>query len=320
MDRIDDLLELTLSALEEYRYKTFLIGATLPSYMLEHEDEVRARFKIKGTENVKHYLTKELGKGLTRRTGKRVDYIKPDVTVNVDVIKNNVTVRSRAIFLFGKYVKRVRGLNQKQERCNNCKGKGCSQCNNTGLSGFGSIEGIIVKKLIDAFGCEGAKFAWVGGEDRESLVLNGGRPFFVKVINPKLRFARPRIARKDGVEIRFAKRVGRLPDKPLRFKVKVRLWVECECKVGKESIEKINALTNTVVRFGGKRGQEVTRNIYTISAKASENILKILMTADGGLTIKQFINGDGITPNISEIVGCKTTCRSFDILSVKFAE
>ncbi|MGH9909973.1 MAG: hypothetical protein ACRD32_04975, partial [Nitrososphaerales archaeon] len=81
MDGIDDLLELALTALERYKYKTFLIGATIPSHMLEREDEVRARFKIKGTESVKSYLTKELGKRLTRKTGGKVDYNIPDVTV-----------------------------------------------------------------------------------------------------------------------------------------------------------------------------------------------------------------------------------------------
>ena len=119
--------------------------------MLEHEDEIRAKFKIRGIENVKSYLTKELGKRLSKKTGKNVEYGKPDVTVNIDLIKNSATVRSRAIFLFGRYLKHVRGLSQKQERCSICAGKGCFQCDNTGLSGFDSIEGIIVKKLIDSF-------------------------------------------------------------------------------------------------------------------------------------------------------------------------
>lgn len=320
MDRIDDLLAFTLTALEGYKYKTFLIGATIPSHMLEREDEVRARFKIKGTESVKSYLTKELGKRLTRKTGRKVDYNIPDVTVNVDLVKNEVAVRSRAIFLFGRYLKHVRGLNQKQERCNACMGKGCSQCNNTGLSGFDSVEGIIVKKLIDAFRCESAKFSWVGGEDKDSLVLNEGRPFFVKVINPKRRFARPKSITKGGLQVKFIKKVERLPDKPLRFKMRVKLSVECKYDINSASIEKLNELKNTYVRFAGKRGKEVSRNIYKINAKASKNMLTIQMVVDGGLVIKQFVSGDGITPSISQIIGCKATCKSFDILGVKFTD
>ncbi len=320
MDRIDDLLELVLSALKVYRYKTFLIGAILPSHMLEQEDEIRARFKIKGTENGKSYLTKELGKRLRRKTGRNVDYINPDVTINIDPVKSDVTVRARAIFLFGRYLKQTRGLNQKQDRCDLCRGKGCSQCSNTGLSGFDSVEGIIMRKLIDSFKCDRAKFTWVGGEDRNSLVLNEGRPFFVKAINPKLRFSKPRSVIKNGVQVKFLKRVERLPDKPLKFRIKMKIIVECESDVSNTSLEKLNALNNTCVRFSGKRGREVSRNIYKISVKASKNILTILMVMDGGLTIKQFVNDNDMTPNISQIIGCKATCRSFDILNVKFTD
>ncbi len=320
MNRIDELLELILATLKEYRYKTFLIGAVLPSDMLEHEDEIRAKFKIKGTESVKSYLTKELGKRLARTTGKKVDYGRPDVTINIDIVKNDITVRSRAIFLFGRYVKRKRGLGQKQERCSICMGKGCSQCNNTGLSGFDSIEGIIVRKLINAFKCESAKFTWVGGEDKDSLVLDNGRPFFVKVINPKLRFAKPRSVTKNGVRIKFLKRVQRLPDRSLKFRTKVKLLVECEREITSKCLKKLNALNNTLVTFSGKRGKEVSKKIYKINTKMLRNILTIMMVVDGGLVIKQFVSGESMTPNISHIIGCKTTCRSFDILNVKFTD
>lgn len=320
MHRINDLLELTCIALKEYRYKTFLIGAIFPFNMLEHEDEIRAKFKIRGIENVKSYLTKELGKRLSKKTGKNVEYGKPDVTVNIDLIKNSATVRSRAIFLFGRYLKHVRGLSQKQERCSICAGKGCFQCDNTGLSGFDSIEGIIVKKLIDSFKCESVKFAWVGSEDKNSLVLNEGRPFFVKVINPKLRFVKPRSVTKNGIQIRFLKNIERLPVRPPKFRIKVKLLIEYECEITNTCLEKLNDLNNTQVRFSGKRGNEISKNIYKINANIVKNTLKILMVIDSGLLIKQFVSGDGMTPNISQIIGCKATCRSFDILNVKFID
>ena len=31
------------------------------------------------------------------------------------------------------------------------------------------------------------KFSWIGGEDKESLVLGKGRPFFAEIIEPKRR-------------------------------------------------------------------------------------------------------------------------------------
>ena len=321
MDNIDEVLALMLDALKEYEFKTFLIGAMLPSQMLEREDEVRARFKIKGTESIKSYLTKELGKLLGSKTRKIVDYRRPDVIINIDVAKKQITVRSRAIYLFGRYVKKIRGLNQKQERCKFCGGKGCMQCDSTGLSGFDSVEGIIVKKLIDAFKCDSAKFAWVGGEDKDSLVLDEGRPFFVKIINPRSRFTEPKDMNLDnGIQARFIKEVERLPDKPLKFKVKVKLMIECENNIDDTALEKLKKLENSSVKFVGKNGREVSKNIHEFSANASNNILEVLMLADGGLTIKQFVGGDGMEPSISQLIGCKAACKTFDVLSVQFAE
>lgn len=321
MSSIDDLLTLVLDALKGYQFNTFLIGAVLPSQMLEREDEVRARFKIKGMENIKGDLTRELGKLLGSTTGKSVDYRRPDVIINLDVAKKQVTARSKAIYLFGRYVKNVRGLSQKQERCKICNGRGCVQCKNTGLSGFDSVEGIIVKKLIDSFNCDSAKFSWIGGEDKDSLVLNDGRPFFVKVINPRSRFAEPKeIHFGDGVQARFIKEVDRLPDKPLRFKVRVKLTIECERSIDDAALERLRQLNNSSVKFVGKKSKEVSKNIYEFNAKTSNNILEVLMLADGGLTIKQFVGGDGIEPSISQLVGCKATCKSFDVLDVQFVD
>lgn len=320
MDNINELLALVLGALKVYQFKTFLIGAILPPQMLEREDEVRAKFKIKGTESIKSDLTKELGKLLGHKTRKKVDYRRPDVIINIDAAKKQVIARSRAIYLFGRYVKKVRGLNQKQERCKFCSGKGCMQCNNTGLSGFDSVEGIILKKLIDSLGCDSAKFAWVGGEDKDSLVLDRGRPFFVKVINSRTRFTKPMQMTFKGVKAKFIKEVERLPDRPLKFKVKVRMTIDCERSVDDMSLEKLNQLDNSSVRFLGKNSKEVSKNIHEFRAKASDHMLEVLMLADGGLTIKQFVNGDDIEPSISQLVGCKATCKSFDVLSVQFAD
>lgn len=321
MGNLDDLLSLVLDALKEYQFKTFLIGAILPSQMLEREDEVRAKFKIKGTESIKSDLTRKLGKLLGNATNTRVDYRRPDVTINLDLTKKEVIVRARAIHLFGRYVKNIRGLNQKQERCQICRGKGCAQCNNTGLSGFDSVEGIIVKKLINSFNCESAKFAWVGGEDKDSLVLNEGRPFFVKMINPRSRFADPKaISSGDDVQVRFIKEVERLPDKPLRFKVKARLTIECERSIDDAALEKLKQLNNADVKFLGKKSREVSKHIHEFNARASDNMLEVSMLADGGLTIKQLVGGDGIEPSVSQLIGCKAICKSFDILGVEFGD
>ena len=42
----------------DYHFDTFLIGAALPAHLLEKEDRIRARLKIRGRENIKSQLTR----------------------------------------------------------------------------------------------------------------------------------------------------------------------------------------------------------------------------------------------------------------------
>ena len=48
-----------------------------------------------------------------------------------------------------------------------------------------SIEQSIRKSVLSEYNPEDMKITWTGSEDKYSLVLGSGRPFFVKVINPK---------------------------------------------------------------------------------------------------------------------------------------
>ena len=62
---------------------------------------------------------------------------------------------------------------------NNCSGKGCRICNFHGISEFDSVEGLYSPQfLFEKFGGSTAKFTWIGGEDKSSLVLGTGTTFF----------------------------------------------------------------------------------------------------------------------------------------------
>ena len=52
---------------------------------------------------------------------------------------------------------------------------------------FDSIEGKISQFLYEKFETVRVKFTWIGGEDKTSLVLGNGRPFFAKLLSPKKR-------------------------------------------------------------------------------------------------------------------------------------
>jgi tRNA pseudouridine synthase 10 len=319
MDSLDSIAERIVDAVRSYEFETFLIGATLPTQIYEREDAMRARLKIRGRESVKNQLTRELGMRLVRQARKKVEYMKPDVTVSLTIDKENnvdVAIRSRPLALFGRYVKKSRGVPQKQDRCPSCEGRGCDSCNYSGLSGYSSIEGVIAKDLVEMTGGQVPKFSWIGSEDQSSLVLGSGRPFYVRVFNPKKRRLKRSRIRSNGIQATLSV----IEDEPKfhpRFRVKTKIHAKCEKALSKQDMKELSSLAGAEVSFEN-RSKTATKKIYSARARRiGDNQFTLTIVADGGLMIKQFAGGEEyMKPNISEILGTKCECVAFDILDV----
>lgn len=321
MDDLDILIDKVTFAVKDYEFNTFLIGATLPTRMYEREDAIRARLKIRGRENIKSQLTRELGLKIATITKRKAEYMKPDITISLTVDKENnvhVAIKSRPIMLTGRYIKKLRGISQKQNKCLQCEGKGCGSCDRSGLSDYGSIEGIIAKRLIAKTKCETPRFSWIGSEDQNSLVLASGRPFSVRLYNPKKRDLRKVKIKGNGVTATLSESEDNL-GLPTHFIVKTRIYARCDKAIAKQYLKKLNSLAGTTVNFEN-RSKMATKNIYSVSTRwhRCSNEFILTMVADGGLMIKQFVGGEGYTkPNISEILNAKCECITFDVLDVK---
>jgi tRNA pseudouridine synthase 10 len=321
MDSLDLIADRVMDAVKGYEFETFLIGATLPTQIYEREDTMRARLKIRGRESVKNQLTRELGMQLVRLARKKVEYMKPDITVSLTIDKENnvgVVVKSKPLALFGRYVKKSRGLPQKQDRCPDCEGKGCNSCNHSGLSGYGSVEGVIAKGLMKMTGGQAPKFSWIGSEDQNSLVLGTGRPFYARVFNPRKRkLKKSNIIKSEGITATL-KVIEDEPELQPRFKVKTKIHAKCEKELAKDDIKKLNSLAGAEVSFEN-RSKTAMKKIYSAQARRiAGDQLVLTMVADGGLMIKQFVGSEEyMKPNISEILGAKCECVTFDILGVE---
>ncbi|MEM3094006.1 MAG: tRNA pseudouridine(54/55) synthase Pus10 [Nitrososphaera sp.] len=326
MDSIDSIVDKIIGAVRDYEFETFVIGATLPTQIYEREDAMRARLKIRGRESVKNQLTRELGMRLARLIRKKAEYMKPDLTVSLVIDKENnvdVAVKSRPLMLSGRYVKKSRGVPQKQDRCPDCEGRGCSSCNNTGgLSGNGSVEGVIAKGLVEMTGGQAPKFSWIGSEDQSSLVLGSGRPFYARIYNPKKRkLKRSRISGSGVVATLSVIEEEDEPDLQPRFKVKTRIHAKCEKELTKDDMKKLGSLAGAEVSYEN-RSKMATKKIYSAWARRiNDNQFSLTMVADGGMMIKQFVGGEEyMKPNISEILGKKCECVGFDILDVSLQQ
>jgi tRNA pseudouridine synthase 10 len=320
MDNLDSIADKIVNALLGYEFETFLIGATLPTQIYEREDALRSRLKIRGRESVKNQLTRELGMKLARLTRKKVEYMKPDVTINLTIRKENnvdVTVKSKSLMFAGRYVKKSRGLPQKQNRCPSCEGTGCKSCGYFGLSGYDSVEGIVAKGLVEMTGGQVPKFTWIGSEDQSSLVVGSGRPFYARVFNPKKRKVKKKMMRGSGVQAELTL-INEMPELQPRFRVKTRIHARCNRSLSRQDIKSLNSLSGTEVTFENK-WKTSTKKIHSARArKINGTQFALTMVADGGLMIKQFVGGEEyMKPNISEILGSKCECVTFDILGVE---
>ena len=332
MDNLNAIANSILAAVKDFEFDTFVIGATLPNQLYEREDTMRARLKIRGKESIKHYITRELGIRLSRLTQKQVKYGKPDITITLTVDKeNNVNVEaiSRPLALAGVYLKKSRGLPQKQDRrCASCGGKGCNSCNYSGISGCDSVEAILANELVQITGGQTPKFTWIGSEDQNSLVLGSGRPFYVRVFNPKKRKLRKdnNINNKKTTTIKangIKAMLSVISDIPViqpRFTVKTKIHIRCENPLTYKILKKkLNSLSGSKVRFENKSKKIGVKCIHSVCIRQlGSNHFTLTIVADGGLMIKQLVGGEEyMKPNISELLGTKCKCILFDILDIQ---
>jgi tRNA pseudouridine synthase 10 len=321
MNRLDFIIGRIEEAVNElYEFDTFTIGAILPPDIYEREDQIRSRLKIRGKVGIKTQILNELRRKFEINTKKKVDFFLPDVTICVDVGNGrgvDVTAKARTLTLAGRYIKKQRGLPQKQTKCTQCKGIGCGVCNNSGLIGQ-SVEGIIAHQLVCLTRGNSPRFSWVGSEDHNSLVQGEGRPFFVSLSDPKVRVLKNSlIIDTPEVYATIEAKPKCVPQSPIRFLTKTKIIVESADTITENNLEELNLLNNATVKFQNKN-KIITKKIYSVKfSMIKTNRFEITLLADGGFAIKKFVSGhQNTSPNVSEILGNKCESILFDITDV----
>lgn len=315
---LDTYVKKILDASSGFEFSSFLVGAVLKPSVLDKDDQVRSKFQLKGIDSVKTDITRELGRRLRRKTKARVEFISPDVTFTVNFRKETYEVSAKPVFLAGRYTKSKRGIPQRQNSCEKCRGRGCNSCHFHGISSFDSVEGKIAKFLYWKFGSLQIKMTWIGGEDNSSLVLGNGRPFFVKLINPKKR--KLKLVKKvlaAGITINNLKIIGSIPKRVIRFKSNIKLQISTEKEIQTSKLKRIRNLEKNLISIYENSGKENKKNVYVIKyKKRSKHSFTISMVADGGLPLKRFVEGRNVIPNISDIIDNHCKCEQFDFNNI----
>jgi len=317
-NNLNHFLKLMLDVSSNYSFSSFSVGAMIKPSVIDRDDYIRSKYKLKGIDSVKTDISKELRKLFSRKTKKIIDFLDPDVTFTVNLKDESCQMRSKSIFLSGRYIKTLRGIPQKQKSCENCSGKGCRICNFHGISEFDSIEGIISQFLFKKFGGSTAKFTWIGGEDKSSLVLGTGRPFFVKIKNPHRRNSKLTSVTFDFLKITNLKIIPESPKKPLKFNSSIELKISTEDEIDSKNLKKLKDLPKHPIVVYEKSGKRSEKKVFSVKYKKnSSNVFTLFITAEGGLPVKRFVNSDDVSPGISQILNTSCMCQEFDFLDIK---
>jgi len=317
-DNLNHFLKFMLDASSDYSFTSFSVGAIIKPSIVDRDDFIRSQFKLKGIDSVKTDITKELGKLYSRKTKKTIVHQDPEITFTVNLKDETCQLRSKSITIFGRYIKTKRGFPQKQKSCDNCYGKGCRVCDFHGIVEFDSVEGVISKLIFKKFGGTTAKFTWIGGEDKSSLILGSGRPFFVKIKNPNKRKSKLSEITINSIKLHKMKLVYESPKKSIKFNSTIKVNVSTKSPLESKTLKKLKDLTSFPVIVYEKSGKRTEKKIFEINyKKISKNQFSLKIKAEGGLPIKRFVIGDDITPNISKILQTSCECQEFDFLDVE---
>lgn len=286
----DKMAKVIAEGLREYEFETFLLGVRVPSDWVEREDRVRAELKLSSGLGLKKAILVELGRRVEKLTGKRFS-LKPDLVAIFDVKGWGLEVQTRPLYLFGRYLKSVRGIPQKRRR------------------GYVSIEELVSRYLTHRFGGSGVRLAWFGGEDLNSLVLGNGRPFIARVSNPRVRSFEFKPSRLDGIELIELGTVNGFFRSYFRVEARLRLRFEGDPHRAEAR--------DLLVKLKGKK-----KRIYEIrSLRIEDKIMELYIRCDGGISFRKLIKeGD---PSLESILGVKLELldgKPFDILSVELKE
>ncbi|MEM1945748.1 MAG: tRNA pseudouridine(54/55) synthase Pus10 [Candidatus Caldarchaeum sp.] len=324
-EKFKEVAERVADHVTQYEFETFLIGATVPADIREKEDRLRSHVGVVEGEDLKNDITRGVGRFFTTITGKRPEYISPDITIIVNLFTNTFKILPNPLFIKGRYLKHSRNLPQSPWRCRKCWGRGCEQCGFTGREYPTSVAELVGEPAKKLFEAQGFKFHAAGREDVDALVEDGGRPFVLELKRPRKRLiplkeVEKTINSETGglVEVMLESLASRKDVRTLKLaspKVSktyvVRALYEKEVDIGqlKEIEEKFRNIViaqRTPTRVLERRADKVRKKIvYETEAKlvsGREAFFKI--RCQGGLYVKELVTGDGgrTSPSFAEVL------------------
>ncbi len=338
--RFREIAEKAIEELKEYEFRNFLVGARVPADVREREDELRASFGIDTGEDIKSDITREIGRIIQRRFNVPVEYSSPEIVVLVDVFSGEYELQVNPLFIKGFYKKLAKNIPQTPWYCRYCWGRGCEKCNYTGKEYPDSVSELIGEPALKIFEALSYKFHGAGREDVDARMIGTGRPFILELKHPRKRFVDLSILEKavnehaagkveiSGLsysnrrELRLLKSLSPIASKTYEAVVEFDGEIsEEDLRTVEEKFRDIIIEQRTPRRVLKRRADKIRmKKLYYVEAeKLADNVVKFRIKAQGGLYVKELIDGDeGRTkPNIAEVLGRKPLKIDLSVIEVE---
>ena len=85
-----------------YEFQTYGVGIIIKPSIVDRDDFIRSKYKLKGIDSIKTDIAKELIKLFTKKTQKTLDSFDPEITFTVNLKDESCQLHSKSITIFWK--------------------------------------------------------------------------------------------------------------------------------------------------------------------------------------------------------------------------
>lgn len=322
---LDTFIRLIENQTLEIEFNTFQVTSFIPKEIVKKDDFIKVEFSISTGESIKTEFNRVLSNLIEEKIKKKHSMISPDVTLLLNPIKKTVVAHPNPVYVYGKYRKLSSGI---------------SQTRKVGKDPLTSIEGLLASVFVPVFKAKDVKLHGAGREDVDALMLGGGRPFVLEVVEPKkravvlssledtfnssfkgiaeissLRFC----SKKEIVKIKM---IGEKISKVYRLKVKAdKIPSEEEIAKVEKMVQNLVIYQRTPTRVLWRRTDKVRKKVikWIKISPINEKEMEVILEAQGGTYVKEFIDGDNgrTRPSLAELLNTPLKWESLEVLEIK---
>jgi tRNA pseudouridine synthase 10 len=336
-EKIEPLTDEILQELGNLHFRTFLVGIKIPPSVVNEEDEVKSKLGIIWGEEIRNEFSREIGKAISKKTGKEVDHKNPEVSIFVDPLQGEFEVKMNPIYLIGRYRKLVGGIPQTAWKCKTCNGQGCPECKGRGGTSGNSVEENISRPILEMTSGEEIRFKPIGREDNDSRVLGNGRPFVIELRGakqvPLILTPLQELINKSGsgkIEVtrlaRTTREVARKITTRVQTTVLYRVILKLKAEITVEKLETLERVFSKVMvsqymPSGKSRPrQRQQKYIYeTLIRRLASDQIELTIKCQGGTRIRDLISEVEFKtePNLTDILEAETSETQVDVMDVQ---